>query len=143
MLFRRKSTGRPDLASDPRFAELAIRFKHAKELGAIFREIFKTRDCAEWRERLREHKITFSVVATFEDVIDDAQALENDMLINVEGHNYGRGQAVNSPFWIDGSDKVPAHIGSALGADGEGILSDLGYEDSQIQQLTEQGVLEI
>ncbi len=138
-----KAIERPDLASDPRFAELAPRYKHAKELGAIFREIFKTRDCDEWRERLREHKITFSVVATFEDVIDDAQALENDMLINVEGHNYGRGQAVNSPFWIDGSDKVPAHIGSALGADGEGILSELGYEDNQIQQLTEQGVLEI
>lgn len=137
-----KAIERPDLATDPRFAELAIRFKHAKELGAIFREIFKTRNCDEWRERLRDNKITFSVVATFEDVIDDAQALENDMFIDVEGHNVGRGQAVNSPFWIDGSDKVPAHIGSALGADSVGILQDLGYDDSQIQQLTEKGAIE-
>ena len=137
-----KAIERPDLAVDPRFAELAIRFKHAKELGAIFREIFKTRNCDEWRERLRDNKITFSVVATFEDVIDDAQAIENDMFIDVEGHNTGRGQAVNSPFWIEGSDKVPAHIGSALGADSVKILQDLGYEDSQIQQLTEKGAIE-
>ena len=137
-----KAIERPDLAVDPRFAELAIRFKHAKELGVILREIFKTRNCDEWRERLRDNKITFSVVATFEDVIDDAQALENDMFIDVEGHNYGRGQAVNSPFWIDGSDKVPAHIGSALGGDSVSILQELGYEDSQIQQLTETGAIE-
>jgi len=137
-----KAIERPDLAVDPRFAELAIRFKHAKELGAIFREIFKMRNCDEWRERLRDNKITFSVVATFEDVIDDAQAIENDMFIDVEGHNTGRGQAVNSPFWIEGSDKVPAHIGSALGADSVKILQDLGYEDSQIQQLTEKGAIE-
>jgi formyl-CoA transferase len=136
-----KAIERPDLATDPRFAELAIRFKHAKELSDIFREIFKTRNCDEWRERLRDNKITFSVVATFEDVIDDAQALENDMFIDVEGHNTGRGQAVNSPFWIDGSAKVPAHIGSALGADSVKILQDLGYEDSQIQQLTETGAI--
>ena len=133
---------RPDLAVDPRFAELAIRFKHAKELGAILREIFKTRNCDEWRERLRDNKITFSVVATFEDVIDDAQAIENDMFIDVEGHNTGRGLAVNSPFWIEGSEKTPAHIGSVLGADSVKILQDLGYEDSQIKQLTETGAIE-
>ena len=137
-----KAIERPDLATDPRFAELAIRFKHAKELSVILREIFKTRSCDEWRERLRDNKITFSVVATFEDVIDDSQALENDMFIDVEGHNYGRGKAVNSPFWIDGSTKVPAHIGSALGGDSVSILRELGYEDSQIQQLTETGAIE-
>ncbi len=137
-----KAIERPDLANDPRFAELAIRFKHAKELGAILRDIFCTRNCEEWRQRLRDNKITFSVVATFEDVIDDPQALENDMFIDVEGHNFGRGQAVNSPFWIDGSDKVAAHIGSALGADSVGILRELGYEDKQIQQLTERGAIE-
>lgn len=137
-----KAIERPDLANDPRFAELAIRFKHAKELGAILRDIFCTRNCEEWRQRLRDNKITFSVVATFEDVIDDPQALENDMFIDVEGHNFGRGQAVNSPFSIDGSDKVAAHIGSALGADSVGILRELGYEDKQIQQLTERGAIE-
>ncbi|OUS11013.1 hypothetical protein A9Q89_10190 [Gammaproteobacteria bacterium 53_120_T64] len=137
-----KAIERPDLATDPRFAELAIRFKHAKELGAILSDIFSTRSCEEWRERLREQKITFSVVATFEDVIDDAQAHDNDMFINVEGHNQGRGQAVNSPFWIEGSDKVAAHVGSELGADSAAILRELGYGESDIQGLNEQGIIE-
>ncbi len=138
-----KAIERPELATDERFAELRTRFKHAQELGAILREVFKTRPCAEWRERLRDHKITFSVVATMEDVIDDPQALQNDMFIKVEGHNHGRGQAVNSPFWIQGSDKVPARVGSELGADGAAILRELGYAESRIAQLVEQGVVEI
>ncbi|MBQ0720689.1 MAG: CoA transferase [Gammaproteobacteria bacterium] len=137
-----KAVERPDLNDDPRFANVAGRFKHAKELGAILSDIFKTRNCDEWRERLRDNKITFSVVATFEDVIDDAQALDNDMFIDVEGHNFGRGQAVNSPFWVSGSDKVSAHLGSELGADGPAILKELGYSESQIAAFTEQGVIE-
>ncbi len=136
-----KAIERPDLATDPRFEELKTRFKHAKELGAILGEIFKTRNCEEWRERLREQKITFSVVATMEDVIDDAQAIENDMFIDVEGNNYGRGQAINSPFWVQGSDKVPAHIGSELGADSADILQELGYEEDRIAELSKKGVI--
>ena len=133
---------RPDLASDPRFADLAARFKHARELAAVLVEVFKTRPCAEWRERLRAQRITFSVVATMEEVIDDPQALQNDMFVKVEGHDHGRGQLVNSPFWIGGSDKVPARLGSALGADSAAVLRELGYSDDRIAALAQQGVIQ-
>ncbi|MGB5098479.1 MAG: CoA transferase [Porticoccaceae bacterium] len=134
---------RPDLAADPRFADIAARFKQAKELAAVLVEVFKTRPCAEWRQRLRNQGITFSVVATMEEVIDDPQALQNDMFIKVEGHTHGRGRAVNSPFWIQGSDKVPAHLGSELGADSGAILRELGYAEDRISELAEQGVIEM
>ncbi len=132
---------RLDLGEDPRFAELQTRFKHAQELSVILAEIFTTRPCAEWRQRLREHKITFSVVATFEEVIDDPQALANDLFIEVEGHQYGHRKAVDSPFWIAGCDKVRARLGSPLGADGAAILRELGYGEERIAQLTGSAVV--
>ena len=132
---------RADLLTDPRFAEPALRNSNAELLGSVLAETFLSRDCAEWRERLQANKITFSVLATFEEVLDDPQVLANDMFIDVEGHNHGRGQAINSPFWVEGSDKVPAHIGADMGANGAEILRELGYDDDNIKQLGEKGVI--
>ncbi len=136
-----KVVERPELLTDPRFAELKERYKNTKALAAIVREVFMTRDCADWRERLRDAGVTFSVVATLEEVVDDPQALLNDMIIDVEGHNSGRGQAVNSPFWVEGADKVPAQLGADLGADGPEILREIGYDDATVKDLCEQGVV--
>ena len=138
-----KAIDRPDLAEDPRFIETKIRHKNGRELAPILREVFASRDCAEWREKLRENNVTFSVVATFEEVVDDPQALLNDMIIDVEGHNSGRGQQINSPFWVQGSPKVPARLGPELGANGEEILRELGYDDSAIGQLGEKGAVDL
>lgn len=136
-----KAIDRADLAEDPRFIEKGIRHKNGKALALILREVFRLRNAAEWKQCLRENNVTFSVVATFEEVVNDPQALLNDMFIDVEGHNFGRGQQVNSPFWVQGSAKVPAKVGSELGADASDILRELGYEDASIQQLTDKKVI--
>ncbi|MBV1930087.1 MAG: CoA transferase [Porticoccaceae bacterium] len=136
-----KAIERPDLAEDPRFAKTKDRHKHGRELAPILREVFASRDCEQWRQRLRENSVTFSAVATFEDVIDDPQALLNDMIIDVEGHDSGRGQQINSPFWVQGSPKVPAKLGPELGANSEEILRDLGYDDKAISELGEKGAI--
>lgn len=136
-----KAIDRPDLAEDPRFSEVSVRHKHGRDLAPILREVFAARDCQEWRQRLRENNITCSVVSTFEEVIDDPQALLNDMFIDVEGHSAGRGQQVNSPLWVKGASKVPAKVGPELGAHGREILAELDYDQAFISQLTARGVV--
>jgi crotonobetainyl-CoA:carnitine CoA-transferase CaiB-like acyl-CoA transferase len=133
---------RPELLEDPRFVEKSLRHKNGKELAPILTDVFRSRDCAYWRQRLRDHKVTFSVVATMEEVIDDPQALQNDMMIDVEGHNFGRGQSINSPFWIEGVDKKAAQLAPNLGAHSAEIMIELGYDQGDISRLLEKGVIQ-
>ena len=138
-----KAIDRPDLATDPRFAETRIRQKNRKELAPILREVFASKDCEQWRQILRENGVTSSVVATFEEVVDDPQALLNEMIIDVEGHDSGRGQQINSPIWVQGTAKVAARIGPELGSNSAEILADLGYEEAEIDRLAGNGTVQI
>ena len=52
----------PTLADDPRFATLAARRAHVRDLVAELDAIFATRPWAEWRERLDAEGITFGGV---------------------------------------------------------------------------------
>ncbi|MFZ5654780.1 MAG: CaiB/BaiF CoA transferase family protein [Pseudomonadota bacterium] len=132
---------RPDLLEDPRFAEKTARHANAKALAAILDEVFRTHTYAEWSPRLLAQGVTFSLVATMEEVVDDPQALLNDMLVEVEGHTHGRRRAVNSPFWLRDAPKVPARLGPELGAQGAEILAEAGYDEQRIEQLLARGVL--
>lgn len=135
--------GRADLITDPRFAATADRHANGRELTAILDQVFRTRTFAEWSPLLLAQGITFSLVATMEEVIDDPQAQLNDMLVEVEGHTHGRRQAINSPFWLRDAPKVPARVGPELGAQSREILREAGYGEADIERLVARGVLAV
>ncbi len=80
-----RALDRPDLAEDPRFATLAARRKHVRDLVAELDEIFATRPWAEWRERLDAEGITFGGIAKLEDLAGDRQMLETGALTPLVG----------------------------------------------------------
>lgn len=135
--------GRDDLLTDERFAARKARLANAKELAAVIAETLRSQDYAYWEPRLMEHKVTFSVVQTLEEVVDDPQALLNDMFVQVDGHKFGKGKAVNSPFWVSGSQKVTAKVGPELGANGPDILRELGYDEGAVSRMISGGVIEV
>lgn len=63
------------------------------------------------------------------------------MIINVEGHNSGREQTINSLFWVNGSNKVSVHVGPELDASGADIFRGLGYSEDNIRALSAKGVI--
>lgn len=134
---------REDLLRDPRFAGKEARHANAQELAKIIDPIFKSQDYPFWEERLTAHNVTFSLVQTFEEAASDPQALLNGMIVDVEGHTYGRGQAVSTPFWVQGSDKVPAKIGPELGANGPEVLRELGYDQAAIERMITNKVIAV
>ena len=124
--------GREDLLSDPRFETKAGRHARSVELIRIFDETFVTRDLAEWRKRLDGSGLIFGVVGILDDIPDDKQMLDNDVLVPFEGDSM---LTVNSPIWVDGSQKVAPRKPPGIGEHSDDILRSAGYDEAAIRQL--------
>ena len=129
---------REDLVSDARFATKADRHARSLELIKIFDETFAGKDLAEWRRILDGNGLVFGVVGILDDIPNDPQMLDNDVLVPFEGDTM---LTVNSPIWIDGSNKTRPRHPPGLGQHSDEVLREAGYDDAAIAQLRSSGAV--
>ena len=127
--------GRPDLATDPRFATKAARHQNALELVGLLDEVFASRTLAEWRVDLDRHEITFGVVAELQDIGSDAQMGAVGVLTDVPVGGGRTVKTVDSPIALAGNPKVPARAAPAIGEHTDEVLRSLGYDSAEIEKL--------
>jgi crotonobetainyl-CoA:carnitine CoA-transferase CaiB-like acyl-CoA transferase len=130
--------GREDLIADPRFATRPDRHARSLELIKIFDAIFATKDLAEWRGILDGNGLIFGVVGILDDIPNDKQMLENDVLVPFADDAM---LTINSPIWIDGSEKVKPRRAPDIGEHSDEILREAGYDEAAIRQLRTSGVV--
>ena len=130
--------GREELTDDPRFATTDARKQHARELVIILDEVFSRRDLAEWRTILDGVGITFGIVATVNEALDDPQMRHAGALVPFGD---GQGLTVMTPFHIDGIEKIPASRAPAVGQHNETVLREAGYTADDIARLRGLGVV--
>ena len=130
--------GREDLVTDERFATKADRHKRSVELIKILDEIFATKDLAEWRKTLDGNGLVFGVVGILDDLPTDRQMIDNGVLVPFEGDTM---LTVNSPIWIDGSQKVQPKRPPAIGEHSDEVLREAGFDDAAIRQLRTSGTV--
>jgi crotonobetainyl-CoA:carnitine CoA-transferase CaiB-like acyl-CoA transferase len=137
-----QAISRPELASDPRFAELAARRAHSRELVAILDEEFAKQPLTEWRKRLDAHQVTFGIISRIEDLPHDPQLEANGVFRPVVDAREGL-RTVDSPIHLDGAPKKPATLPPALGEHGRELLQSLGYGAERIDALIKSGVVRV
>jgi crotonobetainyl-CoA:carnitine CoA-transferase CaiB-like acyl-CoA transferase len=130
--------GREDLISDARFATKPDRHARSLELIKLFDEIFATRDLAEWRKRLDGNGLVFGVIGILDDIPTDRQMIDNDVLVPFEG---GSMLTVNSPIWVDGSQKTAPRRPPNVGEHSDEVLREAGYDEAAIRQLRNAGAV--
>jgi len=130
--------GREDLISDARFASKTDRHARSLELIGLFDEIFATRDLAEWRTRLDGNGLVFGVVGILDDIPTDRQMIDNDVLVPFEGDSM---LTVNSPIWVDGSQKTAPRRPPNVGEHSDEVLREAGYDEAAIRQLRNLGAV--
>jgi formyl-CoA transferase len=130
--------GREDLINDERFATRPDRHARSVELIKILDEVFATRELGEWRGILDGNGLVFGVVGILDDIPNDAQMLANDVLIPFENTTM---LTINSPIWIEGSNKVKPQPAPAIGEHSDEILREAGYDENAIRTLRESGTV--
>jgi crotonobetainyl-CoA:carnitine CoA-transferase CaiB-like acyl-CoA transferase len=133
-----EAIGREELTGDPRFATPDARKEHARELVLILDEVFSRRDLADWRAILDRVGVTFGIVATVNEALDDPQMRLAGALVPFED---GRNLTVMTPFHIDGVEKVPARRAPSVGQDNESVLREAGYSADDVERLRGLGVV--
>jgi crotonobetainyl-CoA:carnitine CoA-transferase CaiB-like acyl-CoA transferase len=132
--------GRPDLASDPRFADAAGRRDNIAECFAEMKALFASKTLTEWREILARQDGQWDVVQHVGELCRDPQAQANGYIKHVD---YGDGTTipmVGVPMLFDGAPLESARS-PGLGAHSDSVLAGLGYSEDEIIELKVQGVV--
>src|SRR5713101_2962818 len=138
-----KGIGRPELLTDPRFADPAKQVANATALTAILDEVFTAQPMAHWREAFAEGHITFAEVKAPSEVVDDPQLRANDIVVPIEGAGGHITSTVSSPMQVHGVAKVPARRAPEIGEHSDEILAELGFDAPAAERLHASGAIPI
>ena len=135
-----EAVGRPELAEDPRFRDLASRTRHIDELYRIAESIYATRTTAEWMDLLDSLDIPVMVLHTLESLIDDPHLKDVGFFELVEHPTEGPIWTMpRASTWSETPPEVRRQA-PTLGQHSREILRELGYRDDEIDDLRTKGI---
>lgn len=122
--------GRPDLASDARFATNAGRVKHREHIIGELEALFRTRRAAYWVQRCRKHSIPAALV----------QGVREALRSSASSGIVSNGSVLN-PVMIGGRRRAIRSAPPSLGEHTDRVLRELGYSRKQIAAFRRDGVI--
>jgi crotonobetainyl-CoA:carnitine CoA-transferase CaiB-like acyl-CoA transferase len=133
--------GRPDLLLDARFTDEVTRGANSAKLTEILDGVFTSQPLAHWREVLDHAHITYGIVRTPSEVINDPQVLANDIIVPLEGAGEHLKFTVSSPLKVHDVPKVAARRAPDLGEHNEELLKQFGFTSDEIDGLRASGTI--
>ncbi len=129
--------GRPDLAD--RYPTNPDRVQHREVIAAELGAILATGDVDAWQEEFQAAGVPVGKVLALPEVMEDAQALRQEMFYQEVHPRLGRLTQTGSPFRVN-SESVRANTPApALGEHTAEVLAGLGATSSEIAELVTEG----
>jgi crotonobetainyl-CoA:carnitine CoA-transferase CaiB-like acyl-CoA transferase len=132
--------GRPELATDERFATPEAFGQNAEDARAALQEVFETATLEEWRDRLASMKGQWGPFQTAQQIPGDPQVEANGYVVDVDAGDGSRFRLVSNPVQFDEQPpslrKGPEHAQHT-----EEVLLEMGLEWDRIAALKEAGAV--
>lgn len=135
---------RPDLETNPKFADLDARRENCVELVALLDEIFATRPRDEWLRRLREAPsgIVCGPLNRISELGDDGQILANQYITNLQHRVLGDIRMAGIPTSYSETPGSIRATAPELGEHTDEVLGTVGgYGPKEIATFRERGVI--
>ncbi|MDE2940558.1 MAG: CaiB/BaiF CoA-transferase family protein [Chloroflexota bacterium] len=132
---------RDDLKDHPDYATNGVRVENRATLAPLLQEYFLTRDADDWVKDLQANSVPAGPINDLADVFSDPQVLHRDMFLEIPHPTLGSVKQTGLPIKFSrtpgGLDQHPP----LLGEHNQAILQDLGYSESEIQELVTRSVI--
>ncbi|MEP6557731.1 MAG: CoA transferase [Burkholderiales bacterium] len=127
--------GRPDIASDPRFATADARRHHVKELVPLIESLTSTHDTDELVARLSAAGVPIGRVNDRHEVLTDPQVVHDGNVVTIENGDVGTVRLAKAAARFGGQPAPVPTAAPRVGANGREVLQTLGYSASRIDEL--------
>jgi crotonobetainyl-CoA:carnitine CoA-transferase CaiB-like acyl-CoA transferase len=132
--------GRPELASDPRFAEHGDLLAHGQEAAKILAEVFAAHPLDHWRATLSGFSGQWTVVQDTLEAASDPQSVANGYIQECQTANGLSFQLAAAPVQFDETPARPRRA-PLFNEHGDEILGRLGYGEEAVLDLKLRGVV--
>ncbi|MEZ5815547.1 MAG: CoA transferase [Hyphomicrobiaceae bacterium] len=131
-----RALGRPELATDPRFATFAARSENLPALRAEMDIVLKTRPTAEWAAAFAREGALGAPIHDYGDWLGDVHVTAVDA---APAYGLPNGETVQVPH-LPGGVMDDAAV-PVIGEHSRALLAELGYTRDEVDQLVGKGVI--
>jgi crotonobetainyl-CoA:carnitine CoA-transferase CaiB-like acyl-CoA transferase len=132
--------GRPELATDPRFADHESLMANRDEAIAILTEVFASAPLDEWRRRLEPFTGQWAVVQDTLEAASDPQSVANGYMQDCQTASGTPFKLVAAPVQYDEQPAAPARA-PEFNEHGDELLAELGIDWDTVIDLKVRGVV--
>jgi crotonobetainyl-CoA:carnitine CoA-transferase CaiB-like acyl-CoA transferase len=135
-----EAVGRPDLATDERFGDVASLAANAPAAAELLAEAFAERPADEWRDRLQRFSGQWAMVQDTLEAAADPQAVANGYIQDYEDVDGKPYRLASPPVHFGGGPPAPLRA-PGFNEHGDQILESLGLDWDRIVDLKVRGVV--